>query len=158
MKTISGKLVCAQGRRYGLVVSRWNSFFVEKMLAGALDTLVRHGANEDNLLVVRVPGAWEIPIATQKLLKSGRVDGICALGCLIKGSTPHFDYISGEVTKSLGKLALDCGLPVTYGVITVNSIEQAVERSGCKAGNKGAEAAASLIEMVELLSELQSLS
>jgi len=154
VKEICGKLVCGKGRRYGVVVSRWNDFFTEKLLGGAIDTLVRHGADEKNIQVVRVPGAWEIPLAVQKLLQSGNVDGVVALGCLIRGATPHFDYISSEVTKGLGKLSLDTGLPVTYGVITVENLDQAVERAGSKAGNKGGEAAASLIEMVELCAQL----
>jgi 6,7-dimethyl-8-ribityllumazine synthase len=155
MKETSGKLVSGKGRRYGVVVSRWNDFFTEKMLGGAIDTLVRHGAEEKNIHVVRVPGAWEIPLAVQKLLQKGDVDGVVALGCLIRGATPHFDYISSEVTKGLGKLSLDTGLPVTYGVITVENLDQAIERSGSKAGNKGGEAAASLIEMVELCAQLK---
>ena len=138
-----------------MVVSRWNDFFTEKMLGGAVDTLVRHGADEKNIHLVRVPGAWEIPLAVQKLLQSGKVDGVVALGCLIRGATPHFDYISSEVTKGLGKLSLDTGLPVTYGVITVENLDQAIERAGSKAGNKGGEAAASLIEMVELCDALK---
>src|SRR5690606_25507216 len=105
--------------------------------------------------LVRVPGAWEIPLAVQKLLSSKTVDGVVALGCLIRGATPHFDYISSEVTKGLGKLSLDAGLPVAYGVITVENLDQAIERSGSKAGNKGGEAAAALIEMVELCAELK---
>ncbi len=157
MKTTSGNLVCSKGRRYGIVVSRWNDFFVEKMLGGAIDTLVRHGADEKNLHIVRVPGAWEIPVAVKHLLASGTVDGVVALGCLIRGATPHFDYISGEVTKGLGRLSLDTGIPVTYGVITVENLDQAIERSGSKAGNKGGEAAASLIEMVELIDQLGKL-
>ncbi|MCA9776959.1 MAG: 6,7-dimethyl-8-ribityllumazine synthase [Candidatus Eremiobacteraeota bacterium] len=155
MKETAGKLVCGKGRRYGVVVSRWNDFFTEKMLGGAVDTLVRHGADEKNIHLVRVPGAWEIPLAVQKLLQSGKVDGVVALGCLIRGATPHFDYISSEVTKGLGKLSLDTGLPVTYGVITVENLDQAIERAGSKAGNKGGEAAASLIEMVELCDQLK---
>ena len=157
MKETAGNLVCGKGRKYGIVVSRWNDFFTEKMLSGAIDTLVRHGAEEKNIHIVRVPGAWEVPLATQKLLTSKTVDGVCALGCLIRGATPHFDYISGEVTKGLGKLSLDTGLPVTYGVITVENLDQAIERSGSKAGNKGGEAAASLIEMVELCHSLSEL-
>lgn len=154
MKETSGNLVCGKGRRFGVVVSRWNDFFTEKMLGGAVDTLIRHGADEKNIHVVRVPGAWEIPLAVQKLLQNGKVDGVVALGCLIRGATPHFDYISSEVTKGLGKLSLDTGLPVTYGVITVENLDQAIERAGSKAGNKGGEAAASLIEMVELCAQL----
>lgn len=155
MKETSGKLVCGKGRKFGVVVSRWNDFFTEKMLSGAVDTLVRHGADEKNIHLVRVPGAWEIPLAVQKLLQNGGVDGVVALGCLIRGATPHFDYISSEVTKGLGKLSLDTGLPVTYGVITVENLDQAIERAGSKAGNKGGEAAASLIEMVELCAQLK---
>lgn len=155
MNQYSGNLVCGKGRRYGIVVSRWNDFFTEKMVAAAVDTLIRHGAEEKNLHVVRVPGAWELPLAVQKLIGSGRVDGVAALGCLIRGATPHFDYISSEVTKGLGKLGLDSGLPVTYGVITVDNLDQAIERSGSKAGNKGGEAALSLIEMVELCAQFE---
>ena len=157
MKETSGNLVSGKNRKYGIVVSRWNDFFTEKMLSGAIDTLVRHGAQEKNIHVVRVPGAWEIPLATQKLLQSKTVDGVVALGCLIRGATPHFDYISSEVTKGIGKLSLDFSLPVTYGVITVDNLDQAIERSGSKAGNKGGEAAASLIEMVELCASLSGL-
>ncbi len=154
MKSYSGKLICTEGRRYGIVVSRWNDFFTERMLGGAVDTLVRHGADEANITVVRVPGSWEIPMAVRRLANSGKVDGVVALGCLIRGATPHFDYIAGEVTKGLGKLALECDIPITYGVITVDTIEQAIERSGTKAGNKGGESAGALIEMVELYAEL----
>jgi len=155
MKETAGNLVCGKGRRFGVVVSRWNDFFTAKMLGGALDTLVRHGADDENIHVVRVPGSWELPLIVQKLAQSGKVDGIVALGCLIRGATPHFDYISSEVTKGLGKIALDSGVPVTYGVITVDNLDQAIERSGSKAGNKGGEAAASLIEMVELCAALE---
>lgn len=155
MKETAGNLVCGKGRRFGVVVSRWNDFFTEKMLGGALDTLVRHGADDENIHVVRVPGSWELPLIVQKLAQGGKVDGIVALGCLIRGATPHFDYISSEVTKGLGKIALDSGVPVTYGVITVDNLDQAIERSGSKAGNKGGEAAASLIEMVELCAALE---
>ena len=157
MNEYSGNLVCGKGRRFGIVVSRWNDFFTEKMLSGAVDTLVRHGAKPENIHVVRVPGAWEIPLAVQKLVESGAVDGVAALGCLIRGATAHFDYISGEVTKGLGKLGLDSGLPVSFGVITVDNLDQAIERAGSKAGNKGGEAAASLIEMVELCESLKKL-
>jgi 6,7-dimethyl-8-ribityllumazine synthase len=157
MKEYTGQLVCGEGRRYGIVASRFNDFFTEKMLGGAIDTLVRHGADKSNIVIVRVPGAWEIPLAVQKLVSSKKVDGVAALGCLIRGATPHFDYISSEVTKGLGKLSLDSGLPVTYGVITVENLDQAIERSGSKAGNKGGEAAASLIEMVELCHNLEGL-
>lgn len=156
MKSTAGNLICGEGRRYGLVVSRWNDFITERMLGGAVDTLVRHGAKEENLHVVRVPGTWEIPVIVKRLLDSGKVDGVVALGCLIRGSTPHFDYLAGEVTKGLGRLTLDTGIPVTYGVITVENLEQAIERAGTKAGNKGGEAAGALIEMVELCAALDA--
>ncbi len=145
-----GKLV-AQGIRVGIVVSRWNSFITEKMLAGAIDALVRHGVNESDIRVAHVPGTWEIPVAAQRFATSGLVDAVVPIGCLIRGSTPHFEYLSAEVTKGLGSIALATGVPVTYGVITVENLEQAIERAGTKAGNKGAEAAMAAIEMVNLL-------
>ena len=155
MKQYNGKLVCSPERKIALVVSRWNDFFTEKMLSGALDTLLRSGAVEENLTVCRVPGAWEIPLAVQRLLQAGELDGVVALGCLIKGATPHFEYIASEVTKNLAKVSLENNVPVTYGVITVHSLEQAIERSGSKAGNKGGEAASSLVEMVELFAQME---
>lgn len=153
-KTYEGKLL-AEGLRFGIVVSRWNSFFTEKMLAGALDALLRHGATEDQIEIARVPGTWEIPVAVQKLVNAGRFDAVIAIGCLIRGATPHFDYLASEVTKGLGQISLQSGLPVTYGVITVENLEQAIERSGTKAGNKGSEAAVAAIEMANLMRELE---
>ncbi len=135
------------------MVSRWNSFITEKMLEGALDTLVRHGADREAIDVARVPGTWEIPVAAQAMAKKGNYDAIIAVGCLIRGATPHFDYLASEVTKGLGKIGLDQGLPVTYGVITVENLEQAIERAGTKAGNKGGEAAAAAIEMANLMKQ-----
>lgn len=149
-KIYEGNLV-AEKLRFGLVCSRWNSFITEKMLEGALDTLRRHGASEENLEVARVPGTWEIPVVTQAMAASGRYHAIVAVGCLIRGATPHFDYLAGEVTKGLGKIGLDHNLPITYGVITVENLEQAIERAGTKAGNKGSEAAAAAIEMANLM-------
>ncbi len=151
-KTYQGNLV-AEGVKFGIVVSRWNSFITEKMLEGAYDTLIRHGAAADQIEVARVPGTWEIPVAAQAMARSGNYDAIVAVGCLIRGATPHFDYLAGEVTKGLGKIGLDTGLPVTYGVITVENLDQAIERAGTKAGNKGGEAAAAAIEMANLMKQ-----
>jgi 6,7-dimethyl-8-ribityllumazine synthase len=149
-KTYEGKLI-ADGLRFGIVVSRWNSFFTEKMLSGAMDALVRHGASDDQIEIARVPGTWEIPIAVQKMVNAERFDAVIAIGCLIRGATPHFEYLASEVTKGLGQISLQSGLPVTYGVITVENLEQAIERAGTKAGNKGAEAAVAAIEMANLM-------
>lgn len=153
MKTIEGNFTGAQGR-YVLLVSRWNSFVVEHLKEGALDTLKRHGVGEDNIDIVYAPGAFEFPLVAQKLARSGRYDAIVALGAVIRGGTPHFDYVAGECTKGLAQVSLDAGIPVTFGVLTVDSIEQAIERSGTKAGNKGCEAAITAVEMVSLLQQI----
>ncbi len=145
-----GKLV-AQGLRFGIVVSRWNSFITERMLSGALDALKRHGADEADIDLARVPGTWEIPLVAGKMARSGRYDAVACVGCLIRGATPHFEYLAAEVTKGLAQIALETHVPVTYGIITVESLDQAIERAGSKAGNKGAEAATAAIEMANLL-------
>ena len=132
------------------MVARWNSFVVEHLLEGALDALRRHGISDDQMHIVRVPGAFEIPIACQKLAQRDDCDAIIALGAVIRGGTPHFEYVAGECTKGLAQVQMDTGKPIAFGVLTVDSIEQAVERSGTKAGNKGAEAAMSALEMVSL--------
>lgn len=144
----------AKGQKFGIIVSRFNSFISERLLEGALDALVRHGADEKNIHVARVPGAFEIPLAAKKMAASGRYDAIIALGAVIRGSTPHFDYVSSEVTKGVAAVSLDSGIPVAFGVLTTDSIEQAVERAGTKAGNKGFEAAVTAIETVNLLKAL----
>lgn len=144
----------ASGLRFGIVVSRWNDFVTERMLEGALDALKRHGAEESVVEVARVPGTWEIPIAVQRMAKTGRYDALIAIGCLIRGATPHFDYLASDVTGKLGQIALQANLPVTYGVITVENLEQAIERAGSKAGNKGAEAALAAVEMANLLRQV----
>jgi len=141
----------AKGLRFGLVVGRFNSFITERLLEGALDALVRHGAREKDLLIARVPGSFEIPLAAKKLAGTGAVDAVICLGSLIRGSTNHFDILSAEVTKGLAQVMLDSGTPVSFGVITTDSIEQAVERAGTKMGNKGWQAAEAAIEMVNLL-------
>ncbi len=151
MPTIIEANLVDQGGRYALVVARFNDFITARLLDGALDTLNRHGADTDAATVVWVPGAVEIPLACQKLARSGKFDAIIALGCVIRGGTPHFEYVSGEVSKGMGAVSLDTGVPISFGVLTVNTIEQAIERAGTKMGNKGAEAALSAIEMVGVL-------
>ena len=143
-------LAGAQGR-YALVVGRFNEFVVGSLQEGALDALRRHGVAEDRISVFRVPGAFEIPVLVKRLAETGKYDAIIALGAVIRGGTPHFEYVAGECAKGLGQVALSTGVPVTFGVLTVDTIEQAIERAGTKAGNKGAEAAMSAYEMVSLI-------
>src|SRR5450631_928823 len=138
----------AKGQKFGIIVSRFNSFISERLLEGAVDALVRHGADDKDIHIARVPGAFEIPLAAKKMAASGKYDAIIALGAVIRGSTPHFDYVSSEVTKGVAAVSLDSGIPVAFGVLTTDSIEQAVERAGTKAGNKGFEAAVTAIETV----------
>src|SRR5512142_897842 len=145
VKTIEGNLVL-DGTRFGIVVSRFNSFVVESLLEGAIDTLRRHGADDKHIEIVRVPGAFEIPLAAQRMAKSKRYEAIIAIGAVIRGGTPHFDYVAGECVKGLAQVSLGFDVPVAFGVLTVDTIEQAIERAGTKAGNKGAEAAMSAIE------------
>ena len=145
----------ATGKKFAIVVSRFNSFVVESLLDGALDALDRYGeVNPDDITVVRVPGAYELPIAAKKLAQQNKYDAIIALGAVIRGGTPHFDFVAGECNKGLAQVSLDATIPLAFGVITTDSIEQAIERSGTKAGNKGAEAALSALEMVNVLSAI----
>ena len=153
MQLIEGNFTEVDGR-YVIVVGRFNQFVVDSLVEGALDILVRHGVNEDNITVIRVPGAYEIPLAAQAVAERGEVDAIIALGAVIRGSTPHFDYVAGELASGLSKVQLDTGLPCAFGVLTVDTIEQAIERAGTKAGNKGADAAITAIEMVSILRQL----
>ena len=153
VQTIEGQLASGEGH-YTLVVGRWNSFVVEHLLEGAIDTLRRHGVTDDQMKIVRAPGAFEIPLVCKKLAAKGDTDAIIALGAVIRGGTPHFEHVAGECTKGIAQVSLEYGLPIAFGVLTVDSIEQAVERSGTKAGNKGAEAAMSAIEMVDLLARV----
>jgi len=141
----------AGGHQYGIVLGRFNSFITDHLLEGAIDTLVRHGAEEDDIHVFRVPGAWEIPVVVQRLAESGRFDAVVALGAVIRGGTPHFDYVANEVSKGVASITLETGVPVAFGVLTTDSVEQAIDRAGTKAGNKGHEAAMAAIEMVNLL-------
>lgn len=144
----------AQGTRFCLVISRFNSFIVDSLEAGALDCLRRHGARDEDLTLVRVPGAFEIPLALERLAARGGYDALIALGAVIRGGTPHFEYVASECVKGMAQVSLKYGIPVAMGVLTVDSIEQAIERAGTKAGNKGAEAAISAMEMVNLLRQL----
>ena len=153
IQEIEGQLTI-RGARIALLVSRFNSFIVESLLSGAVDTLKRHGAEARELQIVRVPGAYEMPIAAKRLAVSQRYDAIIALGAVIRGGTPHFEYVAGECTKGLSQVSLQYDVPIAFGVLTVDSIEQAIERAGTKAGNKGAEAALSAIEMINVLREI----
>jgi 6,7-dimethyl-8-ribityllumazine synthase len=135
-------------------VGRWNSFVVEPLLKGALDTLRRHGVSDKQITIVRAPGAFEIPLVCKKVAAKGNVDAIIALGAVIRGGTPHFEYVAGECTKGIAMVSMEYDIPVSFGVLTVDTIEQAIERSGSKAGNKGEEAAMSALEMVSLMSAL----
>ncbi|MFO7764945.1 MAG: 6,7-dimethyl-8-ribityllumazine synthase [Pelovirga sp.] len=149
-KMIEGKLD-AGNYRFGIVVSRFNSFISERLLDGAIDALVRHGADDQQITVLKVPGAFEIPLAAKQMAAANRFDALLCLGAVIRGGTPHFEYVSSEVTKGVAQVSLEAGLPVAFGVLTTDTVEQAIERAGTKAGNKGAEAAMSAIEMVNLL-------
>lgn len=146
----------ADGRRFAIVASRFNDLFADRLVDGALDTLARHGADDDDLTVVRCPGSFEIPQVARKVVSTGDYDAVICLGVLIRGATPHFDYIAAEATKGVGSLAMQADVPVTFGIITCDTLEQAIERSGSKAGNKGAEAAMAAIEMVNLYDALGS--
>ena len=153
IKVIEGDFK-ASSAQFALVVARWNSFVVEHLLEGAIDTLRRHGISEKQMTIYRAPGAFEIPLVVKKVADAKKYDAIIALGAVIRGGTPHFEYVAGECVKGLGQVSLSAGIPVAFGVLTVDTIEQAIERSGTKAGNKGAEAASSALEMVNLLKQL----
>ena len=153
MQMIEGQYTEADGR-YAIVVGRFNQFVVDSLVEGAVDALVRHGVDEDNITVIRVPGAYEIPLAAQAVAEKVEVDAIIALGAVIRGSTPHFDYVAGVSASGLNKVQMDTGVPCAFGVLTVDTIEQAIERAGTKAGNKGAEAALVAIEMVSVLRQI----
>ncbi|WP_010273947.1 6,7-dimethyl-8-ribityllumazine synthase [Paenibacillus senegalensis] len=154
-KVYEGHLV-SEKARYGIVVGRFNEFITNKLLSGALDSLKRHGVAEDEISIAWVPGAFEIPLIAQKMAESGNYDAVITLGAVIRGSTPHFDYVCSEVSKGVAAINLKTGVPTIFGVLTTDSIEQAVERAGTKAGNKGWEAASGAIEMVNLIKQLQA--
>ena len=152
-KTLQG-LLTAKGKQFAIVVSRFNDFISQKLLDGALDCLIRHEADEKNITVYWVPGSFEIPMLAKKIAEVGKIDGIICLGAVIRGDTPHFDYIASEVTKGISQVSLNTGIPVSFGIITSDSIEQAIERAGTKSGNKGWDAALTAIEMTDLLSKM----
>lgn len=148
--TLEGSYLAPEGARFGIVVGRFNHFITDRLLEGALDGLVRHGVPREHVSIVRTPGAFEIPYAVRRLAQSGKVDAVIALGAVIRGSTPHFDYVAGEAAKGCGAAMHETGVPVLFGVLTTDTIEQAIERAGTKAGNKGWDAALGAIEMVNL--------
>ncbi|MCP2519580.1 6,7-dimethyl-8-ribityllumazine synthase [Candidatus Aminicenantes bacterium AC-708-M15] len=151
-KIYEGKLN-AKGLKIGIIVSRFNQFITDKLLEGALDALNKLGAEEENISIFKVPGSFEIPVVLKHLVESNKFDGVICLGTLIRGDTPHFDFLSAEVTKGLAQISIESGVPVAYGILTVDTIEQGIERAGTKSGNKGWDAALSVVEMINLLKE-----
>jgi 6,7-dimethyl-8-ribityllumazine synthase len=154
-KTYEGHLD-ASGLKFAIVVSRFNSFITERLLAGAVDALQRSGASAESIEVVRVPGSWEMPVTARALVETKRFDGIICLGCVIRGETAHFDYVAGEAAKGLGQVASQTGVPVAFGVLTTNTVEQAIDRAGAKSGNKGFDAAMTAVEMANLMRKLKA--
>lgn len=153
-RVLEGQL-SAEGFKFGIIVSRFNDFISSRLVEGAMDALLRHGATEEQVFVVRVPGAFEIPLTAKKLAESGRYDAVICLGAVIRGSTPHFDYVAAEVSKGIASVSLESRIPVTFGVLTTDNLEQAIERAGSKSGNKGYDVAMAAIEMVNLFKELE---
>ncbi|RLB09866.1 MAG: 6,7-dimethyl-8-ribityllumazine synthase [Deltaproteobacteria bacterium] len=152
-RVIQGDLI-AKDLRFALVVSRFNDFITNRLLEGAMDAILRHGGNEDNVVIVRVPGAFEMPIVAKKLAEAGKYDAVVCIGAVIRGATPHFEYIASEVAKGLANVSLELKVPIGFGVLTTDTLEQAIERAGSKSGNKGFEAAVSAIEMANLFKQL----
>jgi 6,7-dimethyl-8-ribityllumazine synthase len=152
-KVVEGRL-SAEGFRFAIVVSRFNDFICSRLMEGAVDALSRHGCDEGNMVIIRVPGAFEMPLAARKLARTGDYDAVICLGAVIRGATPHFDYVAAEVSKGIASVALESETPVTFGVLTTDNLEQAIERAGTKSGNKGYEAAMAAIEMVNLFKQL----
>ncbi|MFW5488437.1 MAG: 6,7-dimethyl-8-ribityllumazine synthase [Desulfovibrio sp.] len=153
LKTTEGQLD-AKGLKFTLVAARFNDFIVDRLVGGAADYLIRHGAQAENINLVRIPGAFEMPVAVRKIAQKGECDAIVCLGAVIRGSTPHFDFVANECAKGLAHVGLETGMPIGFGVLTTDSIEQAIERAGSKAGNKGAEAAAAALELVRVLEQI----
>ena len=152
-QVLEGK-ISAEGFRFGIIVSRFNDFITSKLVEGAMDALMRHGAKEDQISLAKVPGAFEIPLTAKKLAGSGKYDAVICLGAVIRGSTPHFEYVAAEVSKGIATVALETSIPVTFGVLTTDNLEQAIERAGSKAGNKGWDAAMAAMELVNLYKDL----
>jgi len=155
IKTIEGNYTNATAR-YGIAITRFNSFIVDRLLDGALDALRKQGVQDRDITIVKVPGSYELPLTVKKMIESGSYDAVIALGAVIRGGTPHFEYVAGECVKGLSQVSLNTGIPIAFGVLTVDTIEQAIERAGTKAGNKGAEAALTAIEMLSLTRHLES--
>jgi len=153
-KIVEGRL-SAEGFRFAIIVSRFNDFICSRLMEGALDALARHGCEEESMVIIKVPGAFEMPLAARKMARTGQYDAVICLGAVIRGATPHFDYVAAEVSKGIASVALESEIPVTFGVLTTDNLEQAIERAGSKSGNKGYEAAMAAIEMVNLFKELQ---
>ncbi len=156
MKIVEGKLQVVPGKKVAIINSRFNHIITDRLVEGAKDAYLRHGGNEEDLELILVPGAFELPLALERVLASGKYEAVCCLGAVIRGATPHFDYISAEATKGIATMALKFNKPVAFGLLTVDTIEQAIERAGSKAGNKGAEAMVTLIEMINLYHEIQA--
>jgi len=156
MTTVEGNLQVDKSKKVAIINARFNHFITDRLVEGAVDVYARHGGNTDDLDLILVPGAFEIPFALDKALASGKYDAVCCLGAVIRGATPHFDYVSAEATKGVASVTMKHGKPATFGVLTVDSIEQAIERAGTKAGNKGAEAMASLVELMNLYTALEA--
>ena len=155
IKTIEGNYALGSSS-YGIVISKFNSFIVERLLEGALEAFRKHGVQDRDISIVKVPGAYELPLTAKVMAESGKYDAIIALGAVIRGGTPHFEYVAGECVRGLGQVALTAGLPLAFGVLTVDTIEQAIERAGTKAGNKGEEAALTAMEMLSLVRQLRT--
>ncbi len=151
MKTYEGQLVASENDKFCIIISRFNDFIGAKLLSGAIDELKRHGVKDENIEIIKVPGAFEIPVVAQKAASAAKYAAIITLGAVIKGATPHFDYVSAEVAKGVAQVSLNTGVPVSFGVLTTDNIEQAIERAGTKAGNKGSDAAKTAIEMANLI-------
>jgi len=154
MKIVEGKLRVVEGKKVAIVSTRWNHFIVDRLVEGAQDAFLRHGGDKENLTHILVPGAFELPMVVEKLLESGKYDGVCALGAVIRGATPHFDYVSAEATKGIASVSLKHKKPVSFGLLTTDNIEQSIERAGTKAGNKGFEAMSVVIELLDLYENL----
>jgi 6,7-dimethyl-8-ribityllumazine synthase len=153
IKTIEGKLD-AKGLKFALIASRFNDFIVSKLVGGAVDYLVRHGANKEDITLIKIPGAFELPLATKKVAESKKFDGVITLGAVIRGATPHFDFVSNEASKGIASVSIESGVPVGFGLLTTENLEQAIERAGSKAGNKGCEAAEATLEMIRVLEQI----
>ena len=156
IQVLEGKVVAPQGMKVGIVAARFNEIIVNKLLGGAVDGLVRHGVEEENITAAWVPGAFEIPVAAQKMAQSGNYDAVICVGTVIRGDTSHYDYVCNEVSKGIAHVSLETGIPVLFGVLTTENIEQAIERAGSKAGNKGYDCAVGAVEMVNLIRELEA--